>query len=296
VAKKTIPLKIKKIQYFILTKSIGFYINSLGILFPKKAAQLAYKLFSQPRIGKLNPLAIPDFLASANLKTIDYKHHKIQTYTWQGNDNIILLVHGWESNTTRWKKLFPYLQKTGSTIVAIDAPAHGLSNGSEFNAILYSEFVKTAVDTFQPDAIIGHSVGGMSSYYYQYKHRNLKIKKLVLLGAPSDLRVIFSNYVQLLSLNLSMKNALENYFIAKFQLQLNDFSGEIFCQHIPTKAIIAHDEKDKIVSYSEAQKLAKVYKNAKFITTKGFGHSLHNEELYQEIADFLLEVFQEQLN
>lgn len=286
-AKKPIPLKIKKIQYFILTKSIGFYINSLGIFFPKKAAQLAYKIFSQPRIGKLNPLAIPDFLKSANRKTIDYQHHKIQTYTWQGNKNVILLLHGWESNSMRWKKLFPYLQKTGSTIIAIDAPAHGLSSGSEFNAILYSEFVKTAVDTFQPDAIIGHSVGGMSSYYYQYKHQSPKINKLVLLGAPSDLRVIFSNYVQLLSLNLTMKKALENFFVTKFQFQLNDFSGEVFCQHIPIKAIIAHDVKDKIVAYSEGEKLAKSYKNAKFITTKGFGHSLHQEALYLEVAVFL---------
>ncbi len=280
-------MKIKKIQYLILTKSIGFYINTIGVFFPKKASKIAYKLFSQPRIGKLNPLAIPDFLEKAKSRILDYQHHKIQTYTWKGNQNVILLVHGWESNSTRWKKLFPYLQKTGSTIIAIDAPAHGLSSGSEFNAILYSEFVKVAVDTFQPNAIIGHSVGGMSSYYYQYKHQNPKIQKLVLLGAPSNLRVIFKNYVSLLSLNFKMEKALENFFITKFQLQLNDFSGEIFCKEIQTEAIIAHDLKDKIVSFSEGKKIAKSYTNARFITTKGFGHSLHQEELYHEIQVFL---------
>jgi esterase/lipase len=285
---KSVRLKIKKIQYFIITKSVGFYINSLGVLFPKKAASLAYKIFSQPRLGKLNPLKIPAFLQTAQQEILDYKHHKIQTYIWHGNQNVILLAHGWESNSMRWKKLFPYLKKTGSTIIAIDAPAHGLSSGQEFNAILYSEFIKIAVDKFQPNAIIGHSVGGMASFYYQYKHQNPEIKKLVLLGAPSDLRIIFSNYVNLLSLNSRMTKALENFFVQKFQLQLDDFSGQKFCAQIKTKGIVAHDIKDKIVAFSEGEKIGKAYQTAKFITTKGFGHSLHQEELYQEISDFLL--------
>lgn len=281
-------MKIKKIQYFIITKSIGFYINSFGLLFPKKAARLAYKIFSEPRIGKLYATNLPDFIKTAKLETLDYKHHKIQTYIWQGNENIILLVHGWESNTSRWKKLFPYLQKTGSTIIALDAPGHGLTSGKEFNAILYSEFIEVVIEKFKPHAVIGHSIGAMSSYFYQYKHQNPSIEKLVLLGAPSDLRVIFDNYVALLSLNSRMSKALENFFVQKFQLQLNDFSGQKFCAQINTKALIAHDTKDKIVAYSEGNKVAKGYQNAKFITTTGFGHSLHKEELYEEISEFLM--------
>jgi pimeloyl-ACP methyl ester carboxylesterase len=43
------------------------------------------------------------------------------------------LVHGWESNASRWGNLLPYLKKSGSTIIAIDGPAHGLSSGKEFS-------------------------------------------------------------------------------------------------------------------------------------------------------------------
>lgn len=282
-------MKLKKIQYFLITKSIGFYINFLGILYPKKATYLAYKIFSQPRIGKLNPNQLPKLLQEANHEILEYKHHKIQTYTWKGNQNVVLLVHGWESNTMRWKKLLPYLKKTESTIIAIDAPAHGLSSGKEFNAILYSEFIEVAVNKFQPKALIGHSVGGMASYFYQYKHQNPAIEKLVLLGAPSDLRIIFSNYVALLSLNSKMSIALENYFVQKFNLQLDDFSGKQFCKQLQTKGIVAHDTKDKIVAYSEGEKIGKSYTNAKFITTHGFGHSLHKDDLYEEIANFVSE-------
>lgn len=282
-------MKLKKIQYVLLTKSIGFYINFLGLLFPKKATLLAYQIFSKPRIGKLNSINLPKLLQEAKHEILEYKHHKIQTYTWQGNQNIVLLVHGWESNSMRWKKLLPYLKKTGSTIIALDAPAHGLSSGKEFNAILYSEFIEVVINKFQPNAIIGHSVGGMASYFYQYKHQNPAIEKLVLLGAPSSLRVIFNNYVSLLSLNSRMTKALENYFIQKFKFQLDDFSGEEFCKKIQTKGIVAHDVNDKIVAYAEGEKIGKSYTNAKFIITNGFGHSLHKEDLYKEIASFVSE-------
>lgn len=280
-------MKLKKVQYFIITKFIGLYINSLGLLFPKKATQLAYQIFSKPRIGKLDSNNLPKLLKETKHEILEYKHHKIQTYTWPGNANSILLVHGWESNSMRWKKLLPYLKKTGSTIIAIDAPAHGLSSGKEFNAILYSEFIEVVVNKFQPNAIIGHSVGGMASYFYQYKHQNPAIEKLVLLGAPSSLRVIFKNYVSLLSLNSRMTKALENYFIQKFKFQLDDFSGEEFCKKIQTKGIVAHDVNDKIVAYAEGEKIGKSYANAKFIITNGFGHSLHKDDLYTEIAHFI---------
>ncbi len=289
VFKKLKFLKLKKIQYFIITKSIGLYINNLGLLFPKKATLLAYQIFSQPRIGKLNPNQLPKLLQEAKHEVLEYKQHKIKSYTWQGNANTILLVHGWESNSMRWKKLLPYLKKTGSTMIAIDAPAHGLSSGKEFNAILYSEFIEVAVNKFRPNAIIGHSVGGMASYFYQYKHENPAIEKLVLLGAPSSLRVIFENYVSLLSLNSRMTQALENYFIQKFKFQLDDFSGEKFCKKIHTKGIVAHDVNDKIVAYADGEKIGKSYANAKFIITNGFGHSLHKEDLYEEIASFVSE-------
>lgn len=53
---------MKKINYFLLTKSIGFGLNSLSFLQPKKATQIAYRLFSEPRKGKLFKDNLPDVL------------------------------------------------------------------------------------------------------------------------------------------------------------------------------------------------------------------------------------------
>jgi hypothetical protein len=38
------------------------------------------------------------------------------------------------------EKILPYLKKSGSTIIAIDAP-HGLSGGKEFNIPQYAAYI-----------------------------------------------------------------------------------------------------------------------------------------------------------
>src|SRR6187402_254828 len=163
---------MKKVFYFLLTKSIGFYINLMSFVFPEKAAELAHGFFSEPRQGKLTPKSLPKILKEAHPETIQFNEDIIQTYIWKGNETIILLIHGWESNSSRWKKMLPYLKKSGSTIIAIDGPAQGLSSGKEFSVPKYAEFIDIVVKKYQPHYIIGHSLGGKASLYYQYKYQN----------------------------------------------------------------------------------------------------------------------------
>jgi alpha-beta hydrolase superfamily lysophospholipase len=280
---------MKKIKYFLLTKSIGCYINLLSFIRPQKATALAYTLFSNPRIGRLSKESLPMVLQDATTETLLFEEHEFQAYSWNGNDNKILLVHGWESNTSRWEKFLPYLKRSGSTIFAIDAPAHGLSGGKEFSVPCYADFIQVAVQKFQPNALIGHSIGGAACVYFQYKYQNPKLEKMVLLGAPSDLEILIHNYAWLLSLNAKMVRLLEAYYVKNFNFTLKEFSGKQFAQKLQLQGIIVHDRDDTIVAFTEGEKIASSWQHARFIATQGLGHSMHDDTLYQEIIHFLLE-------
>ncbi|HQV35427.1 MAG TPA: alpha/beta hydrolase, partial [Flavobacterium sp.] len=102
----------------IVTKSIGAYINLLSHTFPKSATKLAYKFFSEPRVGKLNANSLPAILQQAEREIVQLENYQFPVYLWKGNETKILLVHGWESNSSRWEPIFPFLQKSGSTIIA----------------------------------------------------------------------------------------------------------------------------------------------------------------------------------
>jgi predicted alpha/beta hydrolase family esterase len=279
---------MRKIKKFIVTKSIGFYINTLSLWNPEKATLLAYQLFSNPRDGKLFKDKLPKVLQDAAAETVFVEKDHFEVYKWDGNETVILLVHGWESNAARWEKLLPYLKKAGFTIVAIDAPAHGLSGGNEFDVPQYAKFIDAAAKLYDPKYIIGHSIGGIASVYYQ-RHYQHKIEKLVLLGAPSDFNILIGNYVNMLSLSDSVHAYLLNHTKEKFNINIDEFSGRIFLKDAAIPGIIAHDLLDEVVSFSEAKKLAESWKDAQFIETSGLGHSMHDDSLYQKITGFLLE-------
>ena len=278
---------MKKIKYFLLTKSVGLYINVLSYVYPEKATQLAYRLFSNPRLGRLTLGKLPPILEASERTIFNYNGQEFQTYTWHGNATTILLVHGWESNASRWEKLIPYLQKTGSTIVALDAPAHGLSTGKEFNVPVYAEFINVVVQKFQPKHMIGHSIGGAACVYFQYKFQNQELQKMVLLGAPSDLKILIANYKRLLGLNAKMEKLLAAHFLKQFDFHLEDFSSQKFGKKLKLKGIIAHDIDDTVVAFEEGKKVASSWQSAEFITTNGLGHSMHNADLYLKIINFL---------
>ena len=280
---------MKNIFFFLFTKSLGLYINVLSFVLPEKASQLAYAFFSEPREGKLSKDNLPEILKEAQTNSFQQEEHSFQTYTWEGNETIILLVHGWESNASRWESFLPYLKKSGSTIIAIDGPAHGLSSGKEFSIPKYAEFIHIAVEKFKPQFLIGHSIGGKTILYYQSVYQNAIVKKMVILGAPSDFRIILNNYITLLSLNQKIAKELEAHYFNNFKLNLENFSGKLFASKINTEGLIAHDIDDTVVLFDEGKKIASSWKNAVFIETKGLGHSMHDDDLYQKISQFLFE-------
>ncbi|MBP6759130.1 MAG: alpha/beta fold hydrolase [Flavobacterium sp.] len=280
---------MKKAIYFLLTKSTGFYINLVSFVFPKKATQLAHGYFSEPRKGKLSKDKLPKTLQGAHSETIQHNKDVIQTYIWKGNETIILLIHGWESNSSRWKKMLPYLKKSGSTIIAIDGPAQGLSSGKEFTVIKYAEFMDVVVKKYNPNYIIGHSMGGQTSLYYQYKYQNPSLQKMVILGAPSDFNIILKNFTTLLSLNNTVTKGLKNKYTEYLNLNLDQFASKEFASKIDVKGFLAHDIEDTIVLFDEGKKIATSWKDAQFIATKGLGHKLHDDELYRKVYEFLFE-------
>ena len=280
---------MKKTLYYLFTKSVGLYVNVLSYVLPDKATQLAYSLFSEPREGRLTKTKLPKILQETETETFQHNGHEIQTYTWKGNDTVILLVHGWESNASRWKKMLPYLKKTGSTIIAVDAPAHGLSSGKEFNIPQYAKSIDFIVQRFKPQYLIGHSLGGKTCLYYQSVYQNNSIEKMVILGSPSDFKIILNNYIAMLSLNSKISKGLEAHYLNHFKLELEKFSAKHFASEIKTKGFIAHDTDDKVVLFEEGKKIASNWKDSIFIETNGLGHSMHDEQLYKKVIHFLFE-------
>jgi len=275
----------KNLKYKILTKGFGLYINSLHYLNAKFASETAYTLFSVPRDGVLKSL--PTFLGSSSMKKLKQEQNNIQTYEWFGEKETILLIHGWESNANRWQGVIHFLKKLNYRIIALDAPGQGLSDGKEFNAVLYSKFVNIVCNHFKPDFLIGHSLGGMTMLYYMATFKPDFVKKIVSLGAPNRFLRITENYQNLISLSQKSYQGFLKEFPKRFSINPSEFNSSSFVDQIKVPIGIIHDEEDKVVPYSDTLEILEKHPKIPLYTTHDLGHSLYSEDVNEQIVYFL---------
>ena len=269
-----------------IIKSIGNALNATSFISSKYASNKALKLFATPRKGSYisQQEAVID---SAVVETLIYENLNIKTYRWAGRNKTILLAHGWESNASRWDYLLEDFKAQDYNIIALDAPAHGYSEGKRFNAILYSEFINVVIQKFKPEVLIGHSVGGMASVFCLHNHDLPSIKKLLILGAPAHFTGVFSRYKQMMDYNKRISNGLDTMVNERFGHTVDYFSAANFTEDFKVKGLIIHDKNDKIIPYEDALLFANRYKNSKLITTKGFGHGLKDKSITPKIIEFI---------
>ena len=277
---------MKRILTLILPPLYGAYFNILALFSPKLAAEKAFTLFCTPRKGKVLPIQ-EDYLKKARSRIIEIGGVQLQTYHWPGNRERVMLLHGWESNTFRWRNLIKILEEEGFDIVAFDAPAHGRSGGEILNVLLYAECLERMKNEYHPHSIVGHSVGGMTAVYHQYVYGPNGIAKVVTIGAPSEFPEIMDHYQNLLKFNNRVMRALDNYFQMHFGFGIQDFSTSKFAEKLQVKGLLIHDELDAIAPFSASERVHARWKDSKLIRTQGLGHSMHQEEVNHQIADFL---------
>jgi len=277
--------KIKQFAPFVL----GAYINCMALFTKKRMMKKAFKLFCTPRKGKVLAKQI-GYLDAAKYDLLAVGNTSVQTYCWPGDNTTVLLMHGWESNSFRWHKLIPVLQKEGYNIIAFDAPAHGNTSGKILNAPLYSSCAQFIIEKFKPNYIIGHSFGGMTLLYNQFIHQNPGVKKIITLGAPAELADVMRQFQALLGLSTRVMKGLDDCFLQQFGFNFADFSSIKFAQSITTTGLLIHDELDNVASINCSEQVHASWKNSTLIKTKGLGHSLSGKKVRDQIVSFLVTI------
>jgi pimeloyl-ACP methyl ester carboxylesterase len=277
---------VKSLYNSILPIAIGAYFNILSIFSKQVVAHKAYTLFCTPRKGRILPMQV-QFLKEAKKEVVAVGDMNVQTYSWEGEKETILLLHGWESNSFRWRNLIGYLKREGFRVIAFDAPAHGDSSGSLFNVIRYTECTQTIVSRYNPDYIIGHSVGGMTAVYHQYLFPVNSLKKIISIGAPSEFSDVMKRYQELLGFNDKVLNALDAYYKKHFGFGIDDFSNAKYAKSITIPGLLIHDELDLVAPFWASEKVHGQWKNSRLIRTQGLGHSMHQEQVNEQIINFL---------
>ncbi|MBA4055172.1 MAG: hypothetical protein C0490_10705 [Marivirga sp.] len=271
----------------LIMKGIGLYLNSLAHIAPRKTAHFGFDLFCHPFRVPINAKQRA-FLETASQSAFHYNGIKLRTYQWGNGPKNILLLHGWQSHTYRWKKYVESINKDEYTIHAFDAPGHGLSEGKFLSVPLYSEIIEDYIGRMgDVETIISHSIGSFSAIYTVYRNQNLPIKKLVSLASPGEAQEFFDFYKKSLALSEKSAGLIADRFYELFQKTPGDFSAPRFATALNIPGLIIHDQEDDDTSDIHSKKIHAAWKGSTFISTRGFGHNLRSDEVIKQVINFV---------
>ncbi len=270
-------------------KLIGIPFNILGLVAPQKAFIKSMELFAKPRKGRLVNYQ-EKYLSKFEQSSITIFDHKIQVYKTGSGPYKIILAHGWESNSWRWRKFIKYFGKEDYTFIMLDAPAHGLSEPDRFRLDIYREAIYSLANRYNADAIIGHSVGGLAVLLAASKDEFDQDIKLVSMGAPFSLESIFEKYFSAIGFSKRIAKDVHEYFnksYKKFGLQLSDFDIKEMGEKIPNKGLIIHDKEDNINEYENATIIAEYWNRGELVSAINSTHSMQTDDVFMEIKSYL---------
>ncbi len=284
-----------------LTKKIAlrYYktkFKLLGLFLPKKAARSAFKLFCTPFSGKPERV-MPLIFEKAEQISIEIDGNlTLRGWRWQPEADVasgkkVLILHGFDSYSYRFEKYIRPLRKEGFTVMAFDAPGHGISDGKTINSLQYKNAILAIEKHFGTFyGIMAHSVGGLAASLASEHLPNLK--KLVLIAPAVEITRPIDNFAKLVSLPKRVQERMYKLIIKLAKLPVSYFDARRAIEQVTVPTLWLHDEEDAICPYKDVlpiQQLA--LPHVTFHITKGLGHSniYRDPNTVKTIVGFMVE-------
>lgn len=172
---------------------------------------------------------------SYNQNNLYYEEHG------SGND-VIVLIHGFLSSSSYWKRVRPGLVKAGYRVISIDLLGFGRAaevSGIDYNyndQVEYVDKIISHLNFSQPVNLIGHSMGALIAARYSVVYPT-RLKSLILFHPPLYVGTVEANQT------LRNTNMLYRYLLGS---KYRNIAWEVIKYLLPTIiADHAHDAREK---------------------------------------------------
>ncbi|AJC79622.1 alpha/beta hydrolase family protein [Rhizobium etli bv. phaseoli str. IE4803] len=195
----------------------------------------------------------------------------------RGKRKRFLVTHGWGSSAEYMAELVSMLSATGAEVVALDFPGHGRAGGHFLHMGLAVRSIAAAEERFGVfDAVIGHSFGGaalmVSAAGLLPAAAPIACGRLVLIGAPSEMRWLFVDFGRMIGLRPAAQAALENEVHRVTGRRLDEFDAGNTVGAISRPVLVIHAEDDKEVPPVHARRYDAAGESVRLFWANGFGH------------------------
>lgn len=271
---------------------IRLYFRVLSAMWPVKAGERAFRLFQRTR--KL-PFKKAELAFYQQAQKFDVVHPTENVHAYELGDpegKLVILVHGWDSNAGSMGAIARALAFEGYRVVSFDLPAHGHSALTHTNLRECREALCALIYQLRPAepfSIISHSFGSAVASMALSGSR-YTIDNFIMLTSPNRLLDVFDEfknqialgeeaYQEVLRLASSLlKEPVEFVQVESKALKINY-----------NKLIILHDPQDKVLPYSNSERISNALPNTQLVTLNKMGHyrMLWNAEVIATVVSEL---------
>jgi pimeloyl-ACP methyl ester carboxylesterase len=256
---------------------------------PRKTIERAADVFCTPSPAARRKAATASE-AGAVKSTLVVGANTIEVYRWgdPANQPYVLLAHGWSDYALRFVPLVDALHAAGFAVVAFDQPAHGCSSGETATLPEFARCVRAVGDRFGPAAgVIGHSMGGAAAAIAL--HDGLDAERAILIAPPADLAAAADRFADLVGLASHLHEPLQRHLEARASVTFEQLEAHRNVREIDRPALVIHDIADREVPWSEGERYARFWPEARLLSTTGLGHNriLGDTAVIGAVLDFL---------
>ncbi|GAB5401628.1 MAG: hypothetical protein Aureis2KO_32130 [Aureisphaera sp.] len=271
----------------LITQSVGTFINVTAVLFPRWNADFSFNLLCKVKRVGISEKG-KEFFEEAEQTYLNVDGHSSVLHRWGNGPKKVLFLHGWLSNSQRWRNFVEHIDLNDYTVFAVDAPGHGLAKGEYLNLEVYRKSLQEAIHhTGAIDTLVCHSLGSLATAYARLEDPELPVRKYVITGAPSGMDAIFVYFEDLLGLSKKAMENLEGKINEILKLPHNKVSMKHFFNEIENPLLIVHERTDRITPFKSIEQAINGNKRVKTYFTEGNDHNLKTPDVIEKVITFI---------
>lgn len=210
-------------------------------------------------------------LEEASLVAVPMVPGRLVGWRWgRRRDPAVVLVHGWGGRGTQLKAFIPPLLERGFSVIAFDAPGHGMTGGPDSSLVHFLRALEAVFDHFGPiHAVIGHSLGGAAAAMSMVRRPQV-VGRGVLIAPPASLTESTWRIAAALAWPPAMRDAVRRRIEHRFGVDWSEF--EAGHRVGPQDLLVIHDRHDREVPFADAMRHVRAWPGARMLETEGLGH------------------------
>jgi pimeloyl-ACP methyl ester carboxylesterase len=197
-------------------------------------------------------------------------------------------VHGWTGHAGRLTPYVPALVEAGFSVLAFDAPGHGISPGFHSSPRAFAEAIEAVAKHRGPiHSFVAHSLG--SSAVILAMSSGVTAKRAVFLAPATDPEQYSGRFARTLRISDCVRESMKRHIERRYGVPWESLRLIQKASTIGAALLVFHDRRDSQVPFADGAAIAAAWRGAELIPTRGLGHHkiLRDPEIVFRAVEFL---------